>query len=159
MKKYCLIAIGLMVVVSISLLSDFNVVSGDTFSTGASTNSLPGKLDVTGSVIVHQSVQQFQGTLIETAGTVTIDFDSTPTDNYCTITGNVAIATANRGTNKWAMLTITGCSTNSAITWPSGARSPTGFPSISTAAKIMSIVVKASGTADANTQWWISEEP
>ena len=90
---------------------------------------------------------------------MTIDLDGSPSDNYCTITGAVQIATSGRGTNKWAMLTLTGCSTNSAITWPAGARSPTGFPAVSTALKIMSIVVKASGTADANTQWWISEEP
>lgn len=99
-----------------------------------------------------KAIRQYQGTLTH-AGTVTLDFDGSYTDNTISLTGNVTFAFSNVATNRSFQLMVkNNQATNCTITWPSGIHGY--YTTTISNATWMAASMKAFGTGDTNV--WLS---
>lgn len=115
---------------------------------------------VDGSFSTKGSQNQYQSTLTQAGGSITLPFDPSGINFYsCSITGACTINVSGLATNRSAILCITGCSTNSALTW-SGTNCATGPLYLSsTAGKQLWAVGICRGATTNDLTWFQTESP
>lgn len=119
--------------------------------TGVFTNSATAGINT-----ATKAFQAYQGTLTH-AGTVTLDFDATTTDNSLVLTGSVTFAFSNVATNRtYQLFVVNPQATNITLTFPSGVNTSTnwfgGKPGSMTAGTVAQWSLKARGSTDGDVK-------